>query len=435
MVTYPLAAKLFEGFSILRWNDKLCPVKFAEIEHHAFKSAVSYFLGKALKDSKKTVDWMKIASGNVFFLMRKISTSDIHSYMCAEIKKDAAAYKALNEMICSGWSKPFLRLPERVLEDFKQFMYMNEPDSAEMDILKFAHKYATNCEFQIVAQSNSGDPDIPGIKIELDDDLSRVCTSLNFQGNDNDMVQRIRKHDVDEGINRILQLIDRLRYQIRWAQTPRVPETSVLGHCMYTAALAYFISMEAGLPDHRVVNNFFAALFHDLPEALTRDVISPVKNASEDIKRVISKTERALSEEKIIKHLPEPWLKDFRFITGLIAKKELEELPGAEQAVFARDEEFSNRYVDEQGKCRFVERGEKGKKPYPMEAHKDAPGVDGYLLKICDSLAAYMEAHMSVHYGLLSPSLQQGLSHTRSFCKDARMYGLKADDFFDGIVF
>lgn len=70
-----------------------------------------------------------------------------------------------------------------------------------------------------------------------------------------------------------------LRFQIRWADTPRVPETSVLGHMFLVAGYAYFFSLSLGACPARRVNNFFAGLFHDLPELLTRDIITPVKRS------------------------------------------------------------------------------------------------------------------------------------------------------------
>lgn len=45
------------------------------------------------------------------------------------------------------------------------------------------------------------------------------------------------------------------------------------------AGYAYFFSLSLGACPARRVNNFFAGLFHDLPELLTRDIITPVKRS------------------------------------------------------------------------------------------------------------------------------------------------------------
>ena len=59
----------------------------------------------------------------------------------------------------------------------------------------------------------------------------------------------------------------------------RIPETSVAGHMLIVALLTYLLSLQMNPCQKRKYNNFFAGLFHDMPEVLTRDIISPVKNS------------------------------------------------------------------------------------------------------------------------------------------------------------
>lgn len=73
---------------------------------------------------------------------------------------------------------------------------------------------------------------------------------------------------------RFANLCGQLRFQIRWTQAPRIPATSVLGHMFIVATFAYFFSLSVDACTARANNNFFCGLFHDLPELLTRDIIS-----------------------------------------------------------------------------------------------------------------------------------------------------------------
>ena len=41
-----------------------------------------------------------------------------------------------------------------------------------------------------------------------------------------------------------MDLVGQLRFQQRWAQTPRLPETSVLGHMLIVFLLTYFATSE-----------------------------------------------------------------------------------------------------------------------------------------------------------------------------------------------
>ncbi|KAA0242417.1 MAG: HD domain-containing protein [Candidatus Brocadia sp. AMX2] len=62
---------------------------------------------------------------------------------------------------------------------------------------------------------------------------------------------------------------------MKWSRLHRIPRTSVLGHSLFVAILSYLFSLEIKACARRCVNNYFTGLFHDLPEVLTRDIISP----------------------------------------------------------------------------------------------------------------------------------------------------------------
>lgn len=49
---------------------------------------------------------------------------------------------------------------------------------------------------------------------------------------------------MNKKLARIVDLGGRLRFQKRWAQTPRIPETAVLGHMLVVALLGYFYSLK-----------------------------------------------------------------------------------------------------------------------------------------------------------------------------------------------
>ena len=85
----------------------------------------------------------------------------------------------------------------------------------------------------------------------------------------------------DAFLQDFMSLIGKLRYQQRWSKAVRMPITYVMGHMLVVAILSYFMTLELENPcKSRLVNNFFAGLFHDVPEALTRDIVSPIKNIS-----------------------------------------------------------------------------------------------------------------------------------------------------------
>jgi len=129
--------------------------------------------------------------------------------------------------------------------------------------------------------------------------------------------------------------IEQLRFQVRWNQTPRIPETTVLGHCFFVAIITLLLcrSGKNEMCDFRVVNNYFCALFHDLPEAVTRDIISPVKTATDGLPNIVKKIEDRIVANELLPLMESYFSNDLMYYTS---------------------DEFSNRILDSSGKVRHV---------------------------------------------------------------------------------
>jgi putative hydrolase of HD superfamily len=180
-----------------------------------------------------------------------------------------------------------------------------------------------------------------------------------------------------------------LRFQKRWSQTPRVPETTVLGHMFLVATYSWFFSVEAGACQARRQNNFFTGLFHDLPELLTRDIISPVKSADASIGELIKQYENQELERKII---------------GPLKRGKCEDL--AERLSYLLGLEVGSEFiatVRENGEVHNVSESDlRG----PMNRDELDP-KDGPLLKMCDRLAAFIEADTALRNGINNEQLHQ----------------------------
>src|SRR5690606_361070 len=123
----------------------------------------------------------------------------------------------------------------------------NEDDRIELRIVRAAHKYSTLREFEIIKPANKSSPQIYIIERELLKDIGKYY--------DLEAVARLfAKDDLYEA----MCLVEQLRFQIRWSQTPRIPKTSVLGHSMMVACLMIFLSRELKACPKRIINNFYA---------------------------------------------------------------------------------------------------------------------------------------------------------------------------------
>ncbi|HRN00163.1 MAG TPA: HD domain-containing protein, partial [Aliarcobacter cryaerophilus] len=195
----------------------------------------------------------------------------------------------------------------------------------------------------------------------------------------------VRKIALNKKLAKIVDLSGRLRFQKRWAQTPRIPETSVLGHMLTVALFSYFYSLEVKACDKRLQNNFFTALFHDLPEALTRDIISPVKYSVDELSEIIAEYEVAKIEDDILPNVPINIQEEFSYILGI--SKGIKE-------------EFANK-VKIDGNITEVDDINK----YNLDKYE---AIDGLALKQCDKLSAFVEASLSISHGIKSKELISG---------------------------
>ena len=109
--------------------------------------------------------------------------------------------------------------------NFKKYIFEPEYASVEKRILKAAHYMATNWEFRIIYHSS---PFIYGIE--------ETKEAIDNQIEDHYDLIGVQKLSLEKKSFGFIDLCGQLRFQERWAHSPRVPKTSVLGH-MYIVAI------------------------------------------------------------------------------------------------------------------------------------------------------------------------------------------------------
>jgi putative hydrolase of HD superfamily len=301
IVNFSLLNELFRGFHIQRWNDRIRAMDLIEMDKHAHKMIIAYCLAKYEESNGAVIDWQKIIKFGIFELIRRIVISDIKSPIYREVKKNKKVFEKLNEYV---YTQIEPKIESKILlNELRDFLFTEtDPNEISMRILDAAHIYASYWEFQIIKQSNPFNYQNIRIETEL----------LNSIANFNDLIgiQRLtNKHT----ISNFVDLCGQLRFQIRWAQVPRVPKTAVLGHTLMVAAIAYFFARENNACPQRLYNSFFGGLFHDLPEAVTRDIISPVKRSSDEFDNLIKELEMSLAEKEIFPLIEKKWMEEIKY--------------------------------------------------------------------------------------------------------------------------
>lgn len=390
MIKKSLIEILFKAFSIERWNDKLRPIDLTQMDKHAHKMIIAYCLGKYEEEAGKEFVWTDIIKGGIYELIRRSVISDIQSPVYREISKNKPLLAKLNYMIFKEVETKFAN-PE-IKKEFERYLLDDDylhPHSKR--ILDAAHKYSTFWEFKIVKNANPDGFKIDKIALDLGNEIESY---FDLEG--------IRKISKQNNIKNFIDLCGELRYQIRWGHLPRIPRTSVLGHVMLVATISYFLTKELNNPcDKRIYNNFFGALFHDLPEVVTRDIIKPVKRSVPGMQEEIRKIEMKLAEEEIYPLIEKEWIPEIKYFT---------------------QDEFTSKILDGQK----VNADEISLKYNSNEFNP----YDGTLLKAADDFGAFLEAFSSIEFGIRSNELELAKSAIKSKYENVTICGIEVSKLF-----
>jgi putative hydrolase of HD superfamily len=368
MINPKIIDYIFSSASIQRWNDYPRMVELVELDKQAHKFIIAYFVAKLEKD----VDFTHLIEAGIFEFLRRVVVTDIRPDVFRNALKKKE--KEINTWVIDNLKNSLKDIDSGIfLQKFED--YLNTPTMYEKErfILKAASYLSTKWEFSIVYQTSKFLSDIEDVKKSVEEEIEDYYELI-----------AVRKIALNKKLAKVVDLSGRLRFQKRWAQTPRVPETSVLGHMLTVAIFSYFYSLKVNACKKRLENNFFVSLFHDLPEALTRDIITPVKYSVDNLSEIIAEYEIKKINDEILPNLPASIHDEFCYYLGLYDG--------------IKDEFLNKIYTD---KIEVVDDITK----YNMDKYNP---IDGEALKQCDKLSAFVEASLSISHGIKSKELVNG---------------------------
>lgn len=364
---------LFSTASIERWNDLPRPFKFVELDKQAHKMIIAYILAHF----EKNVNFAELIKLGIAGVLYRAVLTDLKSPVYYYLRKHKG--KELDEFVVNKLQNI---LDKEMLEYVKKF---NNINSVEKRILSASSYLSSKWEFDFIYKFAKDTYGIEEIKKNIENELE------DYYDLEGVRILSLKRKTYD-----FITLCGNLRFQKRWANTPRVPETSVLGHMLFVAIVSFFLTKEYGASENKFYYNFFAGLFHDLPEALTRDIIAPVKHGVTGLDEILKEYEKMIIEEKIIPLVP----------------KHLQ----SELKMFITDE-FANKLITDKGYKKI------------KEVSKDL-GIDGSLVKVADHFAAFVEAVMSINYGIKSPELLNAVKVLEKKYEKEKIFNTELEKYF-----
>ena len=339
----------FNSANMNRWNDHMRPVDLTELDKQAHKAAIAWVLGKFEESAGNRMDWRTVIEHTMFSFIQRAVLTDLKPQVFHKITAERRG--PVNDYVLSEFDRLVPDSDDGFRSRFEA--YLGNPNSAPEDaVIRAAHYLATRWEFRLIYDSNRSLYGIEKTRREIDEQIEQ---HTDLAG--------VRELISSEETFDFIDLIGQLRFQQRWARMPRIPRTTVLGHSLMVADMMYLRDLDAGASDREVYNDFYSGLFHDLPEVLTKDVISPIKVNVDGLASILEEYEHDLVESTIMPLLKEEWRDEFRHMV------------------------------------------------YEPFTDVDVPGFgrrNGTDLKACDLMAAYMEANVSRRYGISSNTLLEG---------------------------
>lgn len=395
MIGKGIIERFYEAASIQRWNDHVRPVELTELDKQAHKMLIAFVLAKCEINERNTnINWIGLIEGGLFEFLHRLILTDIKPPVFHQMMERKG--RELNEWVLEQLGPDIMVIKGDFAHRFREYL-LGDPElyRIEKKILRAAHYLATNWEFKIIYTMN---PFIYGIERTKEQIENEIEDYFDLIG-----VQKISLGKKSFGF---IDLCGQLRFQQRWAQSPRLPKTSVLGHMLIVAMLAYLCSIEINACDRRIYNNYFGALFHDLPEVLTRDIVSPIKSSIEGLQDLIKEYEEIQVEERILPLLPPSWRQEIRYFV---------------------EDEFENKIIKEGA----IIKGLSSEEITAKYNQDEFSPLDGHIIKACDHLAAFIEASLSIKYGVKSTHLEEGKRRLQEMYRGKEIAGINFGAIFD----
>jgi len=394
MISKAFIELLYDAASIQRWNDHIRPGKgFTELDKQAHKMIIAFVLAKYEEEDRNIeIDWLKLIDGCIFEFLYRVVLTDIKPPIFHRLMEKSG--DKLNVWVLEQLDNCIESIEGDFNKKFSRYLFDKEYAKIERKILKAAHYLATDWEFKIIYNMNTTIYGLEDTKKQIENELEEHYDLAGVQ-----------KLGLGRKTSNFTDLVGQLRFQQRWTRSPRLPETSVMGHMLIVVILTYLFSYQIEACDKRLVNNFLAGLFHDLPEVLTRDIVSPVKKSVVGLEAIIKDIEGAQLEEKLFPLIPKTWQNQMRYLM---------------------QDEFSSKIVLD-GNIRLVSSEDINLK-YNQDSFNP---VDGEIIRACDHLSAFIEAYLSISHGISSKVLKEGYASIFENYKDKYIVGINITEIFN----
>lgn len=299
MVGNTLRLMLTRGLSIIRWNNFPRVVDVKQMDNVGATLHTALFL--AYEQEQKTgeeIDTLYLMKKIIFTSLADLILSDINSGTKGYIKKlDPDIFEKLYQQ--AYWYFLSWEAPEILKEDFKKTLG-EKWKKREDQIFIAAKKYLWLVEASTNARVFPEIYEVP---------LREIKNELTYLSDELESLKELMRNTDQE---KYLAHIFRLSYSMRWNQYQRITPISVMSHKVVVAYISYVIGMignEKG-ENNDIKEMLMRAVYHDVPEVITGDIITPTKKAVPGFVELLEKVEETMMDDYLFGYIT-PQYKEF----------------------------------------------------------------------------------------------------------------------------
>lgn len=285
--------------NLRRWTEFSAEARYDEISKQALNCCICFILAVEAENRGVTINWERFPKIAVYRAFQKAYVNyDTPEHILKEICDlgDVAFEKAFGDVT-------YQTIAELTDEKFADYL-KDGCGTVEEKVYRGATKIATFLELKEFQRNINGE--YAKKYQELIKSMVKYEEIPGF----------IEISEPESEYFNVFHSISKLRNQNRWAAYSYLVDCSVLGHLFDTAVFAYIMAIEKGYTESMATKCFFMGIFHDIPEAFTKDIPSPIKDKIPGFRELTERYELCMMEQHVYPFVPEETakaLKDIMF--------------------------------------------------------------------------------------------------------------------------
>jgi len=287
--------------TIKRWNNFPRVENITPLDNIGFVIHTSLLLAHLEEKNWNTIDKEYIIKKTIFWLFNSLILSDINFWTREYISKiDSEIMWKIDEKV-----KKYLYSFEWwdfIKEDMEK-IFSEKNKKIEDKIINVSKRFAAYNECKINAKVFEFAYDIPLKRInEFLLENSKNLKSLDELLNNNNY-------------KAYLGHIRRLSHSMRWSWEQRNFPISVMSHLVITTFVSYTLWNLENLKldnskKYDIYNLMIKSIYHDIPEIITWDIITPIKSATPDFRDILEKVEEKMMNDYFFIYISDEYKKE-----------------------------------------------------------------------------------------------------------------------------